>query len=126
MPTMRELLEQRQAKQDTAEESFEAKHARAMQKIGNAMAGRISAVRVVGPPLPQLSEVHRRFLRRNFGNDMVGGQCRFCNPDPVPLRCVACGYETLDRWKMKVHNIANPKWCQDWRDKKIRNWARQA
>lgn len=124
MPTMRELLDKRAAQ--ASEDTYEAKHARAMEKLNNALAHRVSAVRVVGPAIPQMTDLHRSFLRRNFGNDMLVGQCRFCNPDPVPFKCAACGYETLDRWKMKIHNISNPKWCQDWRDKKVRNWARQA
>ena len=123
---MRELLEQRQAAQSADGDGYEAKHARAMEKIDNAMSGRISAVRVVGPALPQMSEVHRVFLRRNFGNDMVVGQCRFCNPPDREYECPGCNWKTVDRWRMKVHNLSNSELCRAMIDKKARNWARRA
>jgi hypothetical protein len=40
--------------------------------------------------------------------------------------CPKCDRQTTERWIMKLHNGANPKYCQDRADKKARHWARQA
>lgn len=121
---MRDILAKR-AEATSEEDSYEAKHARAMEKINNAMGGRISLLRVVGPAKPQMADKHARFLTNRTGTDMTIGLCRFCNPDPQTFKCRLCDWETEDRWRMWIHNVVSPQWCRDWADKKARHWSRK-
>lgn len=121
MPDMREILNRRA--EANAEDGYEAKHARAMEKLNNGLAPRVSMVRVVGPAQPQMSDIHRGFLTNHLGNDMTVGHCRFCDPDPEVFRCRLCDWETPDRWRMWVHNVSGSKLCRRWADKKARKWA---
>lgn len=107
------------------DQSFEAKHARALDVINRQLSPRISAIRLVGPVMPIISERHRPLLRRG-NSDFVIGNCRFCNPPPKVFKCPLCDWETTDKWKMKLHNDIGPKWCKDRAARKARKWAQHA
>lgn len=106
-------------------ESFEAKKARALEGLNRLLQPQISALRIVGPPLPQMSEAHRGLLQ-DRSSDMAVAYCRFCTPDPKVYTCPICDSQTTDRWRMKLHNMTDPKYCRERGAKKARAWARQA
>lgn len=130
MPEMSDILRQRAAerleKVADLDQSFEAKHARAMEGLNRQLKPRIDAVRLIGPAKPQMAEKHRNLLKGKGGQELGLSRCRFCDPPPQVYKCPKCDWETLDRWRMKLHNGTAPKWCQDRADKKARAWSRQA
>lgn len=107
------------------DQTYEAKHARAMANIDRQLAPRITAIRLVGPIMPILSPHHVPLLKHRQG-DFVIANCRFCNPPPKVYTCPACDWETEEKWRMRVHNVSNPKWCRDRAAKKARKWAQHA
>jgi len=127
---MSEILRQRAAErlEQSAglDQSFEAKKARALAGLNRLLQPQISAIRLVGPPPAQMSEVHCGFVRNSSGSDMSVSMCLFCNPAPKVYKCPICDSETTDRWRMKLHNGLNPKYCQDRGAKKARVWASKA
>lgn len=123
---MTEMLRERAEKSlAQIDSSYEAKHQRSMNSLNRQMTPTIMGLRLVGPPEPQLQDRHRELIRHSSA-DMMVGRCRFCNPDPHVFKCPVCDYETLDRWRMKLHNMADPQWCRDRGAKKARHWSRQA
>lgn len=129
MPEMSELLRERAAERAEQmagmDQSFEAKKARALEGLDRLLQPQVSAIRLLGPPLPQMAETHRGLLR-DRSSDMAAAYCRFCSPPPKVYKCPICDSETTDRWRMKLHNGVNPKYCQDRGAKKARKWASRA
>lgn len=123
---MRMRAEQKAQELQQTDQSFEAKNARAVDKITRQLAPRIQAIRVVLPAIPPVSEKHQGFLRHKTNADMIIGKCRWCEPEPKWFKCPKCDFECADRWRMWLHNVSNPRWCQDRAAKKARNWSRQA
>lgn len=129
--TMQEQLLHKRAAQKAleaqeADQSYEAKNARAIERINRQLKPRIDALRVVFPAIPPVSERHQAFMRGRTNADMTIGKCRFCNPEPEPFKCPKCDWECSERWRMKLHNDLEPGWCKARYKKKIRNWSRQA
>lgn len=122
---MRLRAEQKARELEHADQSFEAKNARAVAKIDRQLKGRIDGIRLILPAVPPVSERHQGFMRRR-NTDFVIGKCKFCEPDPKWFKCPLCDYETPNRWTMKLHNIANPRWCQERAAKKARKWSQHA
>ena len=120
MPDMRELLAQRAERAEN--DTFEAKHAKSMAALNAQLKPKIDALRLIGPAKPQMREEHRKFVSERTGM----GYCQFCDPPPKVLTCPKCDWETTERWRMKLHNIIGPQWCQDRADKKARKWAQHA
>lgn len=123
---MRQRAEQKLAEAEGQDQSWEAKNQRALDRINRQLAPRIQALRVVLPATPPVSERHQSFMRRKTATDFVVGHCRFCNPPPQVFKCPLCDWETLDKWRMKLHNEISPKWCRDRAAKKARKWAQHA
>lgn len=123
---MRLRAEQKAQELEQADQSFEAKNARALAKINRQLEPRIKAIRVVLPAIPPVSEKHQVFLRKRTNLDMVIGKCNFCEPPPKFFKCPLCDWETPDRWRMRLHNNSNPRWCQERAAKKARKWSQHA
>lgn len=122
MPDMRELLKQRAERDEAVADSYEVKHAKSMATLNAQLKPRIDSLRLIGPEKPQMSDIHRAFVKERG----TVGYCQFCTPPPKVLKCPLCDWETTDRWRMKLHNMINPTWCQERAAKKARKWAQQA
>lgn len=128
MPDMSEILRQRAAERLEAnvdlDQSFEARKARALEGLTRQLKPRIDMLRLIGPPKPQMAEVHRQFARDEASSGMA--YCRFCNPPAEEIKCVLCDREFAERWELGLHTALEPKYCKDRYDRKVRTWARQA
>lgn len=108
------------------DQSYEAKCARAMDTLNRQLEPRILALRYIGPQFTRVSEKHAPLLS-GADTDFVIANCKFCAPpEPEWFTCVLCDWETPDKWRMKLHNDLNPKWCRDRAAKKARKWAQHA
>lgn len=117
---MSELPRERQEVAE-AGDTFEQKHQRSMDALNEAFAATIKTLRLVGPVAPKMPERYADLLKGGHSSGIA--YCQFCNPPERQLRCPKCDYETPDRWRMKVHNILAPSWCDDRAAKKARVWA---
>ncbi|AEJ95313.1 hypothetical protein SEA_LITTLELAF_30 [Mycobacterium phage LittleLaf] len=131
MTDVRELIQQRledRAAELAGNDTYEAKHQRAMDRLEAQLIEQISSLRVYGlPPVnARLSPKHQALLRAGSRAEVNISMCRFCNPPPKTFKCVLCDQHFGERWKMWLHNTCSPKWCQDWAEKKARHWSRQA
>lgn len=122
---MRARAEQKTKELAEQDQSYEAKLARALAVARRPFQTRIDALSMAAPIVPRLSPLHMQFLSHTE-SDFVIGKCRFCNPEPEWFKCPLCDWECAERWRMKLHNDLNPKWCQERAAKKIRKWSQQA
>lgn len=118
-------IKERELKLAEQDQSYEAKLERALATTNRQLQPRIDALRLIGPVMPILSAKHRGLIKRG-NSDFVIANCRFCNPPPKLFKCPACDWECEQRWRMKLHNDINPKWCRDRAARKVRKWSRQA
>lgn len=107
------------------DQSYEAKLARSVAAVKEQFKNQILALTLVGPIMPTMPPRYQH-LAKHRDSDMVIGQCNFCNPPPKVYKCPVCDFTTEDKWRIKLHNDLNPKWCQERGAKKARRFARQA
>lgn len=107
------------------DQSYEAKLARAVAVVTKQLQPRIDALRLVGPFMPTMPPQYQH-MAKHRDNDMVIGMCNFCNPPPKIYKCPKCDWETDVKWKMKLHNDLEPRWCQERYNRKVRKWAQHA
>ena len=121
MPDLREILRQRNTPVD---DSFEAKLEKSMAAFNKTLAPRINSLRLIGPAKPQMREEHRKLLRSSAESAI--SHCQFCFPPPKVYQCPKCDWETTDHWRMRLHNVIGPEWCEERAAKKARRWSQHA
>lgn len=122
---MEGVFQQQEPPAPPVDQSYEAKMERSIALVKRELSARITALTLAGPFMPTLPPQYQH-LAKHRDNDMVIGQCNFCNPPPRLFTCPVCDWQTEDKWRMRLHNDLNPKWCQERGARKVRRWAQQA
>lgn len=89
------------------------RHERALRQVNMLMAEARILFRTVGPKVEGPGSQEKLAIMH----------CPRCTPPPRVYECPKCEYETLDRWRMKLHNIADPQWCNDAMRRRANAWA---
>lgn len=108
-----------------ADQSYEAKLARFLAGVSREVELARQRLTLVGPFMPTMPPQYQHMASRR-DNDMVIGMCNFCNPPPRTFTCPVCDWQTEDKWRMRLHNDLNPRWCQERGARKIRKWSQHA